>query len=541
MSLTATMTAFVCTEASLARLGRRDVPISPGTTLRSSYMNNELASLTRPIKLVLWSAMILFTIAVGLVIVTALGMVLKDYKMEGTHWRPAEHAYHPQLGWTGRPNYQNDRNIHPGFPFELSVRINSAGFRDAEWAEKASNSADRVLVVGDSFIYGWASYDGDLFPQIAEEMARLGGRQAAFFNGGMNGYGFHHYHRLIQFLADEIRPSEIWVMLTSNDVGDTALPYDHRYLQRVYKPFFYETGRLADETVPRRLSLKFSDTILGAWPGWLALDELLYLAQDIHYISVGLPTRYTSPLNILRFDELVDNGATLETFPAIGRMVRQNIEDIIKLAEEKRFSVRFINNYTVKTHDRYFTNIERYYDPGVPMLLDLIPWLGHINEGHPNYLWATILAAHVQKFALDDDRIRQIIAQRLPARLDFESRVPASRALSGNNWGLTSEQKLYLKAGQPGYLKLYLGDHFPLAGRLVLRLKTKYAIDPSVIRVSEFGEPCELFEKHQPPTIEFRFDCTSNFAALPYLGLFRIDVTQDLLFDSAEIETSAKN
>src|SRR5262249_46998256 len=115
------------------------------------------------------------TFLVCIAMTTVFGLFLD--RMDGVHTMAREHSYDPRLGWTAKPGYHSDQVLHPNFPFKLSLRINSAGFRDYEWSKRTQdNSSRRVLVIGDSYIYGYASYTNDTFTRVSEELAGLVGR-----------------------------------------------------------------------------------------------------------------------------------------------------------------------------------------------------------------------------------------------------------------------------------------------------------------------------------------------------------------------------
>ena len=300
-----------------------------------------------------------FTILAGLLIMTVVGVHLRgDVDISGSvHWSPTEHVYDARLGWKGRPGFKNENHRHAPALYPVDVEINADGFRDRDWSEliERSPSSERILIVGDSSIYGWGSLSPDTFSNIAQELATRAGKTVVFFNGGMSGYGFHHYRRMLELYAERIKPTQVWVMLTPNDVGDTALPYDHRYRQRVYKPFFDGHSELNNATVRRRPSLWLADTVVGAWPGLIALDELIYLFDDLGYRRSGLPSRSSSPLPVAQFDALIWHRPTLDKFPAIERMVRRNIDGMIDDSKRGDFVLKFFNNSFDPAFDRYFS------------------------------------------------------------------------------------------------------------------------------------------------------------------------------------------
>jgi lysophospholipase L1-like esterase len=481
------------------------------------------------------TALILTPVVLCLGAMTGVGYLLRIKAISGVHRPPSRQVYHARLGWTGPPGYRNERDFHPQYPFPLSVRINSDGFRDAEWPRPGQRKAggEWILVLGDSFIFGWASFREDTFTYVAEELAADKGMEATFFNGGMNGYGFHQYHRMLELYADELKPTQVWVMLTPNDVGDSALPYDHRFGQRVYKPFYDESGKLTDSIIRQRASLQYKDSLLGAWPGIYAIDALQYVLEDIRLHKAGLPIRLNSPLPIQHYDDLIHAKATLEKFPAVGRMIRRNIEGMIALAKEKNIRIRFINNASERAFDRYFEGLADYYDPGSPIAPGIWPWLTHINEDHPGYLWALILAAHALGIDNRDGALTRAIAKRLTGSLDFHAQHDAARALSGHGWDIGAGDRLTLKGGATGYLKLFVNR----AGRddVTLSLTTRQVVPHNEIRVSDRYSSCERSSK--PPVGErhMEFVCRARLPELPKLGLFRIDAATDVAFAKATI------
>ena len=465
---------------------------------------------------------------------TAVGYLLRFTTMSGGSM-PPKHVYDSRLGWTARPSYRNDHDFHPPYLLPLSVGINSDGFRDVEWPRPGQREprGEWILVLGDSFIFGWASFREDTFTYIARELAADNRVEAEFFNGGMTGYGFHHYHRMMELYSNELKPTQVWVMLTENDVGDSALPYDHRYERRVYKPFYDEAGRLTDPIVPQRASLKYADSLLGAWPGIYVIDALQYAVEDVGHYIAGRPTRLTSPRPIRHYDGLIHDDTTRAKFPAIDRVVRKNIEDMIALANAKKIRIRFINNVADRAFDKYFEGYADYYDPGEPIISALGGWLSHIHEEHPGYLWATILAGRVLGINDADGALTRSLARRMTGNLDFSAKRDAARALSGDGWKIGPDDRLVLKGGTPGFLKLFIDR----AGRggVSLSLTIRQSVSPDQIRVSGLSGACQQSSTRPAAERRLEFLCRARLPELPHLGLFRIDTTADVDFESAAI------
>ncbi|MBA4788568.1 MAG: SGNH/GDSL hydrolase family protein [Rhizobiales bacterium] len=93
----------------------------------------------------------------------------------------------------------------------------------------------RVLVLGDSFTFGWLTPDGSTY--VDKLQARFPNQQ--IINGAAAGWGTADYVRFVESYCSDIRPDEILVFLNTDDIG------------RAYKSGLYSftDGRLKSETV----------------------------------------------------------------------------------------------------------------------------------------------------------------------------------------------------------------------------------------------------------------------------------------------------
>jgi len=127
--------------------------------------------------------------------------------------------------------------------------------------------------------------------------------------------------------------------------------------------------------------------------------------------------------------------------------------------------------------------------------------------------------------------LTRALARRLTGNLDFSAKREASRALSGDGWRIGSDDRLSLKGGAPGFLKLFIDR----AGRgdVSLSLTIRQVVRPDQIRVSDLSGACQ--QKPPPAERRLEFLCRARLPQLPHLGLFRIDTTADVDFESAAI------
>ena len=172
------------------------------------------------------------------------------------------------------------------------------------------------------------------------------------------------------------------------------------------------------------------------------------------------------------------------------------------------------------------------------MLGELWPWLTHVNEGHPNHLWAALLAGRALGMPPHHDAIEWAMSKRLGAELMFNRPVDASRALSGFDWGLVGEHRLYLKKNSRGYLKLWIDSKARSRSDLELVLEIAHDVPAETIRVHLLHTRCQARNGSQPASKRHRFICENKGLPMPFLGLFAIDVAADVVFEKATLIAS---
>jgi hypothetical protein len=104
-----------------------------------------------------------------------------------------------------------------------TVRVNSEGFRGADWPAPAG---DEVLVVGDSQVFGLGVEEGETAAARLE--SRLGG--ARVINGGVPTYGPLEYERVIERMLASRKPKRVvYVVNLSNDLFEAGRPNRERH------------------------------------------------------------------------------------------------------------------------------------------------------------------------------------------------------------------------------------------------------------------------------------------------------------------------
>ncbi len=132
----------------------------------------------------------------GLVAALALSVVLKVqpvrelfhpwltiYVKEPGHEHSGHfYLYDPTLGWRNVPNWAATTRGRP-------LTINSQGLRDREYAYAKPAGTGRILVLGDSFTWGYGVSDADIFTEVLERRLASHDRAWQVLNTGVSGWG----------------------------------------------------------------------------------------------------------------------------------------------------------------------------------------------------------------------------------------------------------------------------------------------------------------------------------------------------------------
>ena len=182
----------------------------------------------------------------GLIVLLALGEGVARLFLPG--WAPtrAERAdfwaYDELLGWAHRPD-QHGRFVHRDFSVE--VRINSQGLRAAEYSYER-NSSSRMLVLGDSFGWGFGVEQDERFSEILERRHP----DWEVINASVSGYGTDQQLLYLDRRGRRFAPDAVLLLFTNTDFENitSSVQYWHN------KPFFALDGdrvALKNQPVPR--------------------------------------------------------------------------------------------------------------------------------------------------------------------------------------------------------------------------------------------------------------------------------------------------
>lgn len=133
--------------------------------------------------------------------------------------------------------------------FDVTVRTNRYGLRGPDPAMPKPPGVVRLLLLGDSFTFGFPVRDEETFGRLIEEGLRRQGRAVEVINGGVSSYSptLHYVSLRDQYLAFEPDAVILWY-----DLGD--LQDDYWYQKNLV---YDEQGRIA-RADPRYVNGRFS-------------------------------------------------------------------------------------------------------------------------------------------------------------------------------------------------------------------------------------------------------------------------------------------
>ena len=113
-----------------------------------------------------------------------------------------------------RPDASRTNHVFPGSRALWSYHTNRVGFRGpATFKEKAL----RILILGDSYTFGWAVNDDEAYPGILEKYLTDSGVQASVLNAGVPGFSTIQEEALLKEIAPKAKPHVVILSYVMND------------------------------------------------------------------------------------------------------------------------------------------------------------------------------------------------------------------------------------------------------------------------------------------------------------------------------------
>lgn len=157
-------------------------------------------------------------------------------------------TYDGTKGWFHAP--RSSGRVFMGGPDQGGVRINALGLRGPDVERRKPQGVRRVLVFGDSFVFGVGVDEDHAFTsrlQARLDETSRGGYEVV--NMGVSGYSTDQEYLLFQELGARLAPDLVVLVATDNDFAGNLEDFAYG---RYYKPFFepQPDGSLARRNTP---------------------------------------------------------------------------------------------------------------------------------------------------------------------------------------------------------------------------------------------------------------------------------------------------
>lgn len=133
------------------------------------------------------------------------------------------------------------------------VETNSEGFRDQEFSEEKPENTTRIMVVGDSYTYGWGLNASERYSDITERRLdeRFSG-DVQVINVGSRSWGIEDYYQVLKYRGIDYGPDVVVIGLYDND-HYSMRDHDeiHERIRQDYNKSDYSKAKWNQEIVPR--------------------------------------------------------------------------------------------------------------------------------------------------------------------------------------------------------------------------------------------------------------------------------------------------
>ncbi len=136
--------------------------------------------------------------------------------------------YDEKLGWRNLPN-------HIGRTFGNPLRTNAQGLRDRDYPYAKPRGTRRIVVLGDSYTWGFDVGDDEIFTEVLERRLVGGPERVDVINTGVSGWGTDQEY--LFFMDEGLRYNPDLVVLAFyvlNDFNENTVSQQHGH----NKPFF---------------------------------------------------------------------------------------------------------------------------------------------------------------------------------------------------------------------------------------------------------------------------------------------------------------
>lgn len=138
------------------------------------------------------------------------------------------YKYDPMLGWRGIPNAAGDFIQRD---FNVKIKNNDTGFRGKKYSYQKIDEVERILVIGDSYVWGYGVEENDVFTAIMERELK----NTEIINLGCSGYGNDQELLLLESEGMKYDSDEVIIVVT---LPSDLINNSHSVQYSYPKPFY---------------------------------------------------------------------------------------------------------------------------------------------------------------------------------------------------------------------------------------------------------------------------------------------------------------
>ena len=159
-----------------------------------------------------YAAFLLVTVVLSLEILLRIFDPLGiEYLFEIHRFSKTMHQFDPRFAYISRPHADD---VFQG----VEVRINAHGFRGPEFAAAKPAGVRRLLVLGDSIVFGWGVPQEQIFPALLQK--RLNEKRAAteVIAAGVNSWNTRTQYEFLKHVGAAYEPDALLLVVAHNDL-----------------------------------------------------------------------------------------------------------------------------------------------------------------------------------------------------------------------------------------------------------------------------------------------------------------------------------
>ncbi len=264
------------------------------------------------------------------------------------------------IGWVMLPG-----NIH--YTYDKEVRLNNYGFRGVDIPDNKPGNEYRIIVLGDSHIYGQGLTDENLLTTVLQDRLNKLGHECSYrvVNTGVRGYSINNELAVLKKAALSLNPDHVILFFYINDFHEADI--EERYVNFKDKDWYMYD-----------LSDKPTNQIIRKWK----LVQILRKSSFLMHIN----DTYVKIINNNNFENRILQGTVDNAFKVNFKFVKDSLDDLIRISNKNNFSLTLavlpVAAQAMKDYpnELYQSSLKQYAEHNSLDFVDLLPTLRNCYE-----------------------------------------------------------------------------------------------------------------------------------------------------------------